>query len=127
MAIAFVLIRAGVHEGMFSAPEQARFGHVIQVATDGWLKGVAFLLGAFFSMNLALALLNLIPLPPLDGSAAVPLLLTDALSNRYQRALWGNPLIAIVGMLAAWRVFDVVFRPVFLGAVNLLFPGVSYH
>ena len=36
------------------------------------------------------------------------------------------PILAIIGMLAAWRLFDVVFQPVFLTAVNLLFPGVRY-
>jgi hypothetical protein len=31
-----------------------------------------------------------------------------------------------MGILAAWYVFDIVFSPVFVAAVNLLYPGVSY-
>jgi len=124
--ITWGLIRAGGLAGIFEAPSSIRFGHVI--ATDGgsWLAGGAFMLGAFFSMNLALAILNLIPLPPLDGSAAVPLLLSANLTRRYQQFLWTNPGLAIFGMLAAWRVFDAVFQPMFMFAVNLLFPGVRY-
>jgi len=124
--IAFAIIRIGAHSGVFGAPESIRFGHVVSVAGDGWVRGAAFMLGAFFSMNLALATLNLIPLPPLDGSAAIPLFLSESQSSRYQQFLWGQPILAIIGMLAAWRLFDVVFQPVFLTAVNLLFPGVRY-
>jgi hypothetical protein len=29
-------------------------------------------------------------------------------------------------MLVAWRLFDVVFDPVFLLAINLLYPGSHY-
>ena len=35
-------------------------------------------------------------------------------------------LSALIGMLAAWKLFDVVFQPLFLLAVNLLYPGVHY-
>ena len=29
-------------------------------------------------------------------------------------------------MVAAWQLFDVVFSPIFLAAINLIYPGVSY-
>ena len=124
--IAWVLIRAGSFGGLFQPPSSVRFGHVIATDGGGWLAGVAFMIGAFFCMNLALAILNLIPLPPLDGSAAIPLVLSPSLTQRYQHFLWTNPGLAIFGMLAAWRVFDVIFQPMFMTAVNLLFPGVRY-
>jgi Zn-dependent protease len=111
---------------VFSPPASVKFGHVIATSPGGWLPGAAFMVGAFFSMNLALATLNLIPLPPLDGSAAIPLFLSAEQSGRYQRFVWGQPALAIVGMLVAWRLFDVIFRPVFLAAVNLLFPEARY-
>ena len=83
-------------------------------------------LGAFFLLNLILATFNLLPLPPLDGSAAVPLLLHDDTARRYQEWLWGNPALIWVGMIVAWRLFDAIFRPLFLAAVNLLYPGANY-
>ena len=126
VVVAWTLIRAGGWAGIFEAPSSVRFGQVIATHGSGWLAGVAFMIGAFFCMNLALAILNLIPLPPLDGSAAIPLLLSPSLTERYQQFLWTNPGLAIFGMLAAWRIFDVIFQPMFMAAVNLLFPGVRY-
>lgn len=125
-AAAFGLIRAGHAAGIFLAPDSIRFGHVITAAGDGWLPGVSFLVGALLCMNLALAVLNLMPLPPLDGSAAVPLLLTDTMSARYQRFIWTRPFLAIIGMLFAWRAFGTIFEPIFIAVANLLYPGVRY-
>jgi len=126
MLLALVAIRVGAGLGVFTAPASVRFGEVVSTNGGGVWPGIAFVLGVLFSMNLVLAALNLLPLPPLDGSAAVPLLLSPATANRYQRVLFSNPAIGIVGMLAAWQLFRVVYRPLFLIAVNLLYPGVSY-
>jgi Zn-dependent protease len=126
--MAWILIRAGAQAGLVRPSDSVSFGHVMTVTggSDGWMPGVGFMVGALFSMNLALATLNLIPLPPLDGSAAVTLLMSPAKTERYQRFLWSNPGLAIFGMLVAWKLFDFVFAPVFNSAVNLLFPGVRY-
>ena len=124
--ITLAAIRAGSAAGLLTAPESVRFGEVA-VATAGWVwPGIAFVLGVFFSMNLLLAALNLIPLPPLDGSAAIPLLLPAGAAARYQQLLFGNPALSLVGMVIAWQLFGTVFRPIFLLAVNLLHPGMSY-
>lgn len=124
---AFGVIRLGHAAGFFLAPDSIRFGHVIAPASEGWLPGVAFLVGAMFCMNLALAVLNLMPLPPLDGSAAIPLLLTDAGAARYQRFVWTRPFLAIAGMLFAWQAFGAVFEPIFITVANVLYPGVQYR
>ena len=126
LLVAALAIRAGVAAGVFSAPEVVRFGSIVNTDGAGWWRGVGFLLGALFSMNLVLAALNLIPVPPLDGSAAVPLLLSTNQATRYQQFLWSQPMLGWIGMLVAWRLFDVIFRPLFLAAVNLLYPGMGY-
>ncbi|HEX5831843.1 MAG TPA: hypothetical protein VFY16_12735, partial [Gemmatimonadaceae bacterium] len=82
--------------------------------------------GIFFSLNLVLAAFNLLPLPPLDGSGAVPLLLSPESTRRYQDVLWGNPALGFIGIFIAWKLFDVIFDPLFTSAVNLLYPGVTY-
>jgi Zn-dependent protease len=93
---------------------------------SGLWPGLAFFLSVLFSLNLVLAALNLLPLPPLDGSAAIPLFLTRGATARYQEFLWRNAGLGWIGILVAWRMFDEVFEPVFLVAVNLLYPGVRY-
>jgi Zn-dependent protease len=124
--ITFAMMRAGYMVGIFTAPDSVRFGEVAVATAGGVWPGIASVVGVFFSMNLVLAALNLIPVPPLDGSAAVPLLLPAAAATRYQQLLFGNPALSLVGMVVAWQLFGTVFRPIFLLAVNLLYPGASY-
>jgi len=126
VVLCIVLVRAGTSMGVFSPPASVSFGHVIGGAETGAVPGAAFVLSVFFSMNLVLAALNVIPVPPLDGSAALGLFLSPGTANRYQMFLWTQPMIGLVGMLVAWRVFDLIFQPIFLLAVNLLYAGVTY-
>jgi Zn-dependent protease len=126
MALAAVAIRIGFAAGVFHAPESIRFGSVTAATTGGIWDGFAFLVSAFFSLNLVLFAFNMIPLPPLDGSAAVPLVLSEGATARYQQFLWGQPALIWIGILVAWRLFDVIFHPIFVFFVNLLYPGIHY-
>jgi len=125
--LAFGLLRLGAAAGIFVAPERAGFDH-LAAADDGtaW-SGVAFLLSVVLSLNLVLAVLNLFPFPPLDGSGAVPLLLSDRATTRYMDFLSSNRGLGIIGILIAWQLFSHVFDPVFLFTLNLLYPGAGYH
>lgn len=125
VVVAVLVVRIGVTAGAFYPPEQVRFGEVVGAA--GPWGAVALFVGVLFSLNLVLAALNLLPFPPLDGSGAIPLLLNAEMTTRYQRFLWGNPALGWIGILVAWQVFAAVFQPVFLVAVNVLYPGVSYR
>jgi len=57
----------------------------------------------------------------------VPLFLTPAATVRYQDFLWKNRGLGILGILIAWQLFSYVFDPVFLLAINLLYPGAGYR
>ena len=124
--IAAVLIRAGVAGGVFHAPDSVRFGEMVGSTPDGVWPALALLLSVFFSLNLLLMAFNLLPFPPLDGSGAIPLFLSDAASGRYQRFMWSNPMIGLLGLVVAWQLYDRVFQQIFFGALALLYPGVSY-
>jgi len=112
--------------GVFYAPDSAGFGEVIGTEAGGVWPGVAALVSITFSMNLVLACLNMFPLPPLDGSAAVLLLMDESMANRYQRWLWNSPMFGMVGMLIAWRLFDVIFYPIFWAFLAVIYPGAAY-
>ncbi|HEX6533017.1 MAG TPA: site-2 protease family protein [Gemmatimonadaceae bacterium] len=127
VVLAALLLRAGAAAGVLYAPDSVRFGHVAGTSAGGWWPGVAAMLSAFFSVNLLLGAFNLLPLPPLDGSGALPLFMRPKTSEMYQTFLWSNRALGWIGILIAWKVFDVIFDPIFTGAVNLLYPGVSYH
>jgi Zn-dependent protease len=124
--IATLLLRIGMAAGVFAAPPSIGFDHLVTTVPGAW-AGPAFFLSVVFSLNLLLASFNLIPLPPLDGSAAIPVLLSERAADRYQHFLLHNgQMFAMVGMLAAWRLFDVIFNPIFVTAINLLHWGRHY-
>jgi Zn-dependent protease len=125
--IAALLIRIGAIAGVFYAPDSVSFGVVAASESGEVWSMAASLLGVMFSMNLLLAAFNLLPFPPLDGSAALPLLLSRRISARYQELMWSTPMIGLLGILVAWKLFDYIFHPIFLVAVNLVYPGVTYH
>ena len=126
VTLAVVAIRMGAAAGLFEPPSAVSFDQVVAASADGIWSGAAFLVSVFFSLNLLLAIFNLIPVPPLDGSGAVPLFLDAASTHRYQQFIWGQPAFAWIGILVAWQIFPSLFQPLWLFAVNLVHPGVNY-
>jgi Zn-dependent protease len=117
----------GVFIGAFQAPETANFTRVVASAADGGFgESAAFLVSVFFTLNLILFLFNLFPLPPLDGSGALPLILPARAASRI-REIFARPMFSFFGLLIAWNLFGPIFNPVFTFALNLLYPGAGYH
>ena len=56
----------------------------------------------------------------------VPLFLRRDRALRYMDFLNRNPML-FIGIIVAWNVFDYIFDPVHLAAINLLYPGANYH
>ena len=124
--LAAAYIRAGIGLRVFTQPSSVSFTQVVTTdASDGSAATVAVLLSILFSLNLLLAPFNLLPLPPLDGNAAIGLLLPASWARRLGD-IGSNRTLALVGLLIAWKVFDGLFRPVFVAALGLLYPGSGY-
>jgi Zn-dependent protease len=121
-----LLIRTGVWTGIFFAPDIANFTSVTAAAGDSWAAGVVTPLSILFSLNLLLFTFNLLPLPPLDGSAILPGLMSDDMARRFHELL-RQPMFSMIGLLAAWRVFPLISDPLQTLALNLLYPGAGYH
>jgi Zn-dependent protease len=73
----------------------------------------------FFSLNLLLGTFNLLPVPPLDGSAGIMLFMSESRAQRYLDWLRGNSF-AMVGLLVGLLVFRYFYGPVQNFATNLL-------
>lgn len=125
-SLAALGIRLGMTLGVFAPPSSASFVHVVaSTASGGAASTVAILLSIVFSLNLLLASFNLLPVPPLDGCTAIGLLLPESWARRLAD-IGSNRTLALAGLLIAWKVFDVLFRPVFTTALGLLYPGAAY-
>lgn len=118
--VAAVLARIGMAAGMFGPP--LHFGG-LEDSVAGLAPGLPTALATFvsvlFALNLILFLFNLLPLPPLDGAGALPLVIGDDLARRY-RAIMRQPMMSIMGLVIAWNIFGPIFRPIFGWALALL-------
>jgi len=79
------------------------------------------LVGLFvlFSLNLLLGTFNLLPVPPLDGSTAILLLMSESTAQRYLDWLRGSSY-ARLGLLVGLLAFRYFYGPVENFATNLL-------
>lgn len=90
----------------------------------GFADGPALqLLWILFTLNLLLFVFNLLPVPPLDGSALPPLLLSDSAARSYLEFI-REPMWTMVGLLVAWRAIGFVFPPIFAVAEALVLGGL---
>ena len=121
--VASAAIWIGIGLGVFAIPASVGGLNVVAATSGGLVAAAGMLVSALFTLNLLLGLFNLMPLPPLDGAGALPLVLPERLVLRYQMAL-RQPILAIGGILIAWNVFGPVFHRAFRAALGLLYPGV---
>ena len=126
VVLAAIVIRTGMVIGVFAPPDSAGFDSIVASSWGGVWQGAAFVISVVFSLNLMLACLNMIPVPPLDGSAAVVLALSEETARKYQQLLRSSQAFGMMGLLIAWRLFDLLYDPIFTTALNLLYPGASY-
>ena len=124
--LAALLIHVGIWIGLFEAPDSANFTTLAAALKPGAAEGAAKLLSIMFSLNLLLGVFNLLPVPPLDGFGAVPLLLSENAAQRFQEMGTQMGGFSMFGMLIAWKVFDPLFDPIFTLALRALYPGYGY-
>lgn len=124
--VAVIFIHLGIHLGYFFEPNSIVFASVVGAFDSGIPTIAAKFFSILFSLNLLLFIFNLIPLPPMDGSALFPLVVSEDRALKIMDALH-QPGLSLVGIIIAWMIFGELFRPIFLIAVNLLYPGLTYH
>ncbi len=118
-------IRLGMAAGILAAPEWIGFSTLTEAVEPGAASILATVLSILFTLNLLLFVFNLIPVPPLDGSSALGLLMDADGARRLQQWL-ADPRFSLLGILLAWYLIAEVFWPVHRVAVGLLYPELSY-
>lgn len=121
-----VAIRLGMAADLFYAPASISFAQLTASTESGLAAALATFLSVTFTLNLLLCIFNLVPLPPLDGSGALPLFLSED-SARKTMALMRQPAYSLAGIVMAWLLISESFPAAHRMAVNLLYPGMGYQ
>ena len=125
--IAGLLVHLGIAAGVFYPPASIGFTQVVEANSDGLAQGMAVLVSILFTLNLVLLVFNLIPVPPLDGTAIGEFVFKGEMLYKY-RQLMSHPNLRIFGIFIAWMVMGRVFGPIHTLALNALYiwRGLSY-
>ncbi len=107
MLIAAILIRMGRADGWFHR------------GSEGQPNLFGLVLSVFFALNLLLGVFNLLPVPPLDGSAGIMMFMGNETAQRYLDWLRTTPYRSL-GLLAAILVFRYLYGPIEAFATQLL-------
>ena len=126
LVLSGVVIRVGVAWGVFAAPESITFTKVVTAVGNAHLAGAAGFVSLMFSLNLILLWFNLLPVPPLDGSALPLMFLGRSDARRYMDILHSRQF-AVGGIVAAWFVFRLIFPAIHVRGLNILYYGVAAY
>lgn len=122
-----LLIRIGFAVKLFAIPAGGSIKiSEVAVAAPGTGEAAAMLaagLSILFSLNMLLAIFNLLPLPPLDGHSVLTFFMGHETALRY-RQFMSSGMIPMIGLIVAWRLLPVIFFPVYVAAVLILRYGV---
>jgi Zn-dependent protease len=122
---ALIVMKSGLAAGWFIAPDRVSFDSVIELAGNSGPTLITTALSVLLVMNVFLGVFNLLPLPPLDGSAVVSVLLPERQAEHF-RELQSNSMMSMMGLLVAWQVFPLVTDPLFSFLLRMVHPGDSY-
>jgi len=109
--VTFIVMKTMILSGV-AYPGYSRPFRIIQPMLDqpDWMLPVCTFLSLMLLLNVALAVFNLIPIPPLDGSHIFETLLPDSLKEVYDRI---RPFSWIILLGLLWfGVFGFIMAPV---------------
>lgn len=124
LILAGIAMRIGLASGFFTITEEWSATALVGGVSDGSSAILAAFLSIMFFLNLVLFGFNLLPFPPLDGSALPLLLLPHKLAEKYM-GLMNQPGLVVFGLFVAWKFFDLIAPILFAIFMPLLFLGLG--
>jgi Zn-dependent protease len=121
-----LVVKVGILNGIFIEPDSVGLTHIVDPVSGSAFAGLAIFISMMFNLNLIMVVLNLIPLPPLDGSSIITLFLDERVARGY-RSVITNPMFGFIGLFIAWQVFSPLIDVVFPLTMNILYWGAGFH
>jgi Zn-dependent protease len=118
-----IIILILVKTGAITAITNGRQYALLAASAESTMQGVAALLETFFIMNIGLAVFNLFPIPPLDGSKILASILPESFSSGIEAIEQYGFIILLLALVTG--VFRAVFGVVIPLAWKILFVGIA--
>lgn len=123
--LAFAGMKIGISMGAFeynaSSNSIFSFADIVVGTGSQTAHALAIFSSLMLTMNLLLLIFNLLPIPPMDGSAALPLFVPES-GMRHVRNFFAEPWVPMVGLILAWNLIPPLFYSVFREVVSHLQP-----
>lgn len=127
LLIAVAIVRVGLLTEVYTALPGQRFQFpAIAAPAQGVPIQVAELVSILFMLNFILFLFNLLPVPPLDGSAIVQLFMPEETARRWQTAI-RQPQMALFGLILAFVVFSRLGDSLYHVALRVVYPEQTWQ
>jgi Zn-dependent protease len=126
LILSVIIIHTGIAAGFFIQPDTITISGIVSGVGASWMAILAKIISVMFSLNLILFVFNLLPFPPLDGSAIPPMYLSEEVGRKYISFV-RKPAFALAGLFIAWNLFDIIYFKIHLIVINLLYPGSNYQ
>jgi Zn-dependent protease len=122
--LALVALRVGLAWDVFYAPESVGFASLV-AAQNPFMENVGRLLGILLVLNALLCVLNLMPIPPLDGASALGVILPPERVQRFKRSLMTGGAASLL-FLVVFLFFGRVFvGPIWRSILRLVYPELT--
>jgi len=108
--LAGLALKYGLSTGYFGGLARWQFAHVVEGGKPGISEGIGVALSITYSLNLALAVFNMFPVPPFDGSAVLLGVLPERTARTVQDWLW-DPNYRLLGLIAVYALGSQVVDP----------------
>jgi Zn-dependent protease len=118
--IAMVIMFIGVKNGVFHEVRSPWFHEFVRGNAGTAWEYVGYVVSLTFFLNIFLAVLNLMPVPPLDGSNIPLFFLSDRAADSYQQVL-RQPWMFLVSIVLLFKLFPYVFVPIYKVVVKLAY------
>jgi len=124
--VVIIFIRIALVVGLFQVPDVVSFDQVAYAGAGGRLNGLAQFISILFSLNILLFIFNVLPFPPMDGSSFVVFsFFPEKIAPFF--TMMHKPWVPLIGLIIAWKILGMIFHPLFMAFVNLLYAGIAHY